>query len=93
MIRRSCSIAAGLALAALLAMPAFVTAGSDGPQAAAKPGDVQCSCRSCEQEVCCQTPTGFAAMDDKCKPLCGTKRWVVPNNGSCGTQPGCCATK
>ena len=86
-------IAAGLALSAVLVTPACMAAGPDTQGRTANPGDVQCSCRACDQQVCCQTPTGFAALDDKCKTLCATRHWVVADNGSCGAQPGCCPPK
>ena len=53
-------------------------------------GDTQCSCRSCEHEVCCKAPTGFAPLDEKCRGECETRKWTVKGVASCDKVQGCC---
>jgi hypothetical protein len=49
-----------------------------------------CSCKACEPDVCCKTPTGFAPLDEKCKDACRTKTWNVAKDADCGKGEGCC---
>lgn len=93
MIHRFRLLTASVVLLGAVAWMPSLAHGADTVQAASKPGDVSCSCHACTQQVCCQAPTGFAPLDDKCRTLCDTKHWVVSDNGSCGTQPGCCPAK
>jgi hypothetical protein len=58
--------------------------------ARAEDGSLACSCRVCEPEACCTTPSGFAPLDQKCAGKCTTKRWTVKAHENCAPQQDCC---
>jgi len=60
------------ALLALLLAASLVS--TRGLARADEEGTLQCSCRACEPDACCVTPSGFAPLDQKCSAKCSTKR-------------------
>jgi len=87
-------IAMILALGAVLLSPAASELGaSSGIAHAADEARLDCSCRSCDPDVCCTTPSGFEPLDQKCALKCTTKRWTVASYQNCSPQAGCCPPK
>jgi hypothetical protein len=78
---------AAMLSAAVLAMPAL-GAGEGG--GVVRETTQTCSCTVCGQPVCCKAPTGFAPLDEKCKPLCHEEKWTVAGGTACAPKPDCC---
>jgi len=87
MIRRT--ISAAIVTVALMSPLASGPAALGGV-ARAEEGTLACRCRACDPDVCCKTPSGFAALDEKCAAKCTTKRWTVKEHQNCAPQAGCC---
>jgi hypothetical protein len=78
-------------LGALLLGAALVM--THGRALAEEEATLQCSCRACDPEACCVTPSGMATLDEKCSTKCSTKKWTVKAHQNCAPQAGCCPEK